>query len=49
MKYMGLEEEQTDDLSKITDESTLHEGKKFRSKTHLLINMLVLCVLSGAK
>ena len=35
MKYMGLEEEQTDDLSKITDESTLHEGKKFWSKTPL--------------
>ena len=44
MKYMGLEEEGTEDLSKITDESTLHEGKKFLSKTPLLINMLVLFI-----
>ena len=44
MKYMGLEDDGVDDLSKITDESTLHEGKKFWSKTPLLINMLVLFV-----
>ena len=46
MKYMGLEEETSDDLSKITDESTLHEGKKFWSKISLLIKMLVLFVWS---
>ena len=38
---MGLEEDGPDDLSKITDESTLHEGKKFWSKAPLLINIPV--------
>lgn len=35
MKYMGLEEEVSDDLSKITDESTLHEAYQFLVKTYV--------------
>jgi len=35
MKYMGLEDDGTDDLSKITDESTLHEAYQFLVKTYV--------------